>query len=163
MRPTLLLVGSTHGAGKTTLADILGARLSWVVVSRDRVRGGMASTQGEQQHVPTGDLSRRAVSAFYELITVLLARSSSVIAESGFRRGVSEADLRPLQSTAALRLVHCAVPRAVAIDRCRSTPGPEFTRRLHGGACRPRPLHGGSHDRRVAGAREIASTVRTLL
>jgi predicted kinase len=98
MRPTLLLVGGTHGAGKTTLADILATRLNWTVVSRDRVRAGMAWTVGEQHHVAAGDLSKRAVSVCYEVVAVLLERGSSVIAESGFRRGMSEHDLRPFES-----------------------------------------------------------------
>src|SRR5689334_22641982 len=48
--PTLVLIGGTHGAGKTTLADLLSARLGWPVLSRDRVRAGMAWTEGETRH-----------------------------------------------------------------------------------------------------------------
>jgi predicted kinase len=124
--PTLLLIGGTHGAGKTTLGDLLASRLNWVLVSRDRVRGGMAWTEGEEHHVPAGDLSQRAVTAFYKSVAALIAHGASVIAESGFRRGISEVDLLPFGSLAQMRLVQCHVPRPVAIDRCRDRHGREF-------------------------------------
>jgi len=126
VRPILLLIGGTHGAGKTTLADLLATRLNWTLISRDRVRAGMAWAEGEEHHAPAGDLSKRAVAAFYRAIEALLVEGVSVIAESGFRRGVSEPDLVPLAELSEIRYIQCTVPRDLAIARCDARPGREF-------------------------------------
>lgn len=126
VRPTLALVGGTHGAGKSTLAALLSPRLNWTLISRDLVRGGMARTEGEAEHVAAGDLSKRAVSVFYDTTCSLLTHGASLVVESAFRRGISETDLAPLIGLADLRYVHCVVPRELAIQRCRERPGREF-------------------------------------
>lgn len=126
MTPYLVLVGGTHGAGKTTLAAHLSSLLNWPLLSRDHIRGGLAWTADEQAIEPAGDLSKRAVAVFFEAIGSFLAARLSVVAESTFRRGLSEDDLRPFLATADVRLVHCVVPRALAIERCSVRDGREF-------------------------------------
>lgn len=126
MLPTLVVVGGTHGAGKSTLASQLATRLGWMLVSRDLVRGGMAWTEAEVEHVAAGDLSKRAVSTFYEATELMLLRGGSVVIESAFRRGISESDLLPLLNFSRMRYVQCTVPRELAIERCRSRAGREY-------------------------------------
>jgi predicted kinase len=124
--PTLLLVGGTHGAGKTTLASLLSQTLSWPLLSRDHVRGGLAWTAGEHEQEPAGELSKLAVQTFFALMEDHVSRGVSLVAESAFRRGVSEDDLRPLLPAADMRWIHCHVPRQTAIERCRTRSGREF-------------------------------------
>ena len=123
MRPSLVLIGGTHGAGKTTLAVLLSARLNWPLVSRDLVRGGAAWTACEVEHEPAGELSRQTVATFFQLIRVHLDAGISLVADSVFRRGVSERDLAPMLDAADFRWVHCRVSRDLAIERCRQRPG----------------------------------------
>jgi len=97
-----------------------------MVVSRDRVCGGMAWTEAEREHDPAGDLSVRAVAAFFDTAQLLLSNGGSIILESTFRRGISEADLLPLFDISWVKYVHCIVPRTVAVKRCGSRTGREF-------------------------------------
>jgi predicted kinase len=93
MKPTAVVIGGTHGAGKSTLGELLSQRLGWPLISRDRIRGGLAWTTGEPEHEAGGELSRRAVAVFFETLLGLTKASVSVVAESPFRRGLSEADM----------------------------------------------------------------------
>ena len=125
-RATVVFVSGTHGAGKSTLADLLGRSLGWPVVSRDRIRAGLAATEGEVEHEPAGPLSRRAVEVFYATVHDLARRGVSTIADTPLRQGISEDDLRPMLGDADVRLVHLVVARDVAMERCRTRGGPAF-------------------------------------
>ena len=126
MKPTAVVIGGTHGAGKSTLGELLSQRLGWPLISRDRIRGGLAWTTGEPEHEAGGELSRRAVAVFFETLLGLTKASVSVVAESPFRRGLSEADIEPVVRVADVRYVQCRVPRDVAIARCEARYGREF-------------------------------------
>ncbi len=126
VKPNALLIGGTHGAGKSTLGDLLSQRLCWPLISRDRIRGGLAWTTREPEHEPAGALSRRAVAVFFETLLGLTMAGVSVVAESPFRRGVSEADIEPVLRVADVRYVQCRIPRDVAIARCEARHGRQF-------------------------------------
>lgn len=126
MLPTVVLIGGTHAAGKTTLADALSGSLEWPLISRDRVRAGLAWTAQEVEQEPAGDLSRSGVRLFFETVLAAATAGMSCIAESTFRRGLSEADLLPLLDIADVRLLHCIVPRQTAIQRAAARDGREF-------------------------------------
>lgn len=125
-RPVLLLVAGTHGAGKTTLAKLLAEELGWPLVSRDAVRTGLAFSVGEQMPEPGGEVSQAAVVAFSGAIHHLVRSRVSLIAESPFRRGISEADLAPIAELADIRIIQCRVSREIAIERCRARPGLDY-------------------------------------
>jgi predicted kinase len=103
--PLLILVTGAYAVGKTTLAHRIGRALSLPVLSRDDVYGGLMATAGYPEQQPGSEVSRRGVAIFYSTVRHLLESGVSVVAEQGFRRGVSEADLLPLTRIARARLV----------------------------------------------------------
>lgn len=113
----LVLVGGTHASGKSTLATAIGEAISAPVVSRDAIKGGIAWSHGAPDLPPAGELARQAVRAFYLVIRTMLEAGVSIVAEHPFRRGISESDVRPLLELADARLIHCVVPREVALHR----------------------------------------------
>jgi hypothetical protein len=60
---------------------------------------------------------RVAIATFYDMITLLLGRGLSLIAELSFRRGLDEPRLRPVGDIATLVNIHCALPTAEAQRR----------------------------------------------
>lgn len=142
---TLVLVGGLPGTGKTTLADAVGAKLGWAVLSSDRIRKELADLPpdadgraafGTGIYTPAwtartyGELLRRA--------GALLARGESAILDASW----TSAELRSAATEVAraehahLIELRCAAAPEVAERRLLTRPrgasdaGPEIRAKL---------------------------------
>jgi predicted kinase len=109
----VVVVAGIPGSGKTTLARALAGELGIPVVSKDTIKEALFDA------LDTGDLewSQQLGLAAHRVMYALVADLESVVLESHFWRGVSEADLRSLARP--LIQVYCHCPVEVAVERYR--------------------------------------------
>lgn len=130
LAPLLVMVGGAPGSGKTTLAGRLAAELSLPVLLRDELKEALFDTLGS----PDRERARQLGVASYELLRLvagrLVAARVSMIIESNFRRGLSEAWLVPLLVGCRGVQIHCeGVPAVIRariherIERGERHPG----------------------------------------
>ncbi|GAA1850684.1 hypothetical protein GCM10009714_35430 [Microlunatus capsulatus] len=128
------MVSGPAGSGKTTLAHQLGGALGCPVLSRDAIKEGMVlSTPG---FVPaTSDpLTLRTYALFFATITAFLRSEVTVVAEAAFQHRLWVQGLPPLDGLAALSVVRCVVPDAVARQRQEHRLATQATRAAHADA-----------------------------
>jgi predicted kinase len=106
--PALLIVSGAPGSGKTTLARRLAADLRLPLISRDEVKEALADAMGNPTDVPASKkFGAGSVAMLYLVARQLLEARVGLILESNFRRGLSEAELRPLVALSEPGLIHC--------------------------------------------------------
>ena len=125
--PLLVLISGPPGAGKSTLAVALSARLELPLLSIDQVKGGVAFTMtggtvDEQAIRVGGPAGQTAFQASYELVNVCLEHGVSLVLEKAWFRGVSEAELRPFLPRSRAVQVHVTASQAVAVQRFMDRP-----------------------------------------
>lgn len=103
------------GAGKTTLARLLAARLRLPHLNRDAIFWGLRWTAQDQ----TIDAVSTGVPAFHEVIALLLRKGVSLVADATLYRGESESDIAELCALAEAVNVHCRALDAVERFRRR--------------------------------------------
>jgi predicted kinase len=116
VRPSLIVVTGRPGAGKSTLAYALARAVRCPLLSRDEIKEGLVHSMA-QLGDPGGEAQRRATTAFFEVLAVLLGRGVTVVAEAAFQHHVWAPQLEPLRESARVRLVLCEVPPEVARAR----------------------------------------------
>ena len=117
------------GCGKTTLAHVLAEALACPAICRDELREGMARSAPDAVPEAADELARRTLSAFFDVLRLLLERGISVVAEAAFQDHVWTPHLVPLTALCELRVVQCHTDAEVATRRVAEHAA---TRRLHG-------------------------------
>jgi predicted kinase len=127
-KPILLLVSGPSGCGKTTLARALGDGMGIVHLCRDGVKSAIAASDAKvrdegiavvdaMKTAKGGEYGQRAFAVAYEAAASLLAGGASVVMDQAWRRGLSEAELRPLVEISRPALVTVVAPPDVAATR----------------------------------------------
>ena len=116
--PTLLIVSGAPASGKTTLARRLASDLRLPLLARDDLKEALADALGAPSDVPASiRLGAGAYAMLYLFAARLIEAGTGVIIESNFRRGVSEAELKPLLAWSDAGLIHCGAAHDVVLSR----------------------------------------------
>src|ERR1700690_2445908 len=90
-RPFLIIVSGVPGAGKTTLAEKLGKRITVPVLGKDVIKSGISRTEGLTA-THGGPIGERTVASLFECARVLLDARCSLIIEAAFHRSRFEVE-----------------------------------------------------------------------
>jgi predicted kinase len=116
--PALVIVSGAPGGGKTTLARPLSSDLRLPLLSKDALKEALADAIGSPLDVPASmRLGDGAYAALYLALAALLEAGTGAVVDSNFRRGVSEAALRPLLAMSTACLVHCTADASTLLVR----------------------------------------------
>jgi predicted kinase len=126
--PTLVVVSGPAGTGKTTLAHRLAGALACPAICRDEIKEGMTRTAVDYVPEIGDELAHRTLTAFFDVLRLLIDRGVSLVAEAAFQDHVWTPNLAPLLSVAELRVVQCAADPAIAQRRVADRAS---TRRAH--------------------------------
>jgi len=129
MRPVVVAVCGSPGAGKTTVAAATARRLRVPFLTRDEIKAGLglssaSTTEGggltfdEDFHIAGGPVSARAESVMVDAARLLAASGVSFVVESS----VVSPELRDalLASGARVLAVHVVAPGSVIGERLRA-------------------------------------------
>ena len=116
VQPSLIIVTGRPGAGKSTLAHALARAVRCPLLSRDEIKEGLVHATRELGE-PGGEAQRRASDAFFDVVTVLLDRGVTVVAEAAFQHHVWAPRLEALPGNARVRIILCHVPPELARAR----------------------------------------------
>jgi predicted kinase len=116
--PTLIIVSGAPGSGKTTLARRLANDLRLPLLGKDDLKEALADAVGVPPDVPASmQLGAGAYAVLYLVAQQLLEVRTGLIIESNFRRGVSEAELRPLLAWSDAGLIQCTAAPEIVLRR----------------------------------------------
>lgn len=120
-RPCLILVSGAPASGKSTLAEAVARELRLPLFRKDAFKETLADTVGDPRAeidlVTSQRLGLAAIRLLYGVAHDIVAAGGSCLLESNFRRGLAEADLRPLLADADGRLIHCEAPHTTILAR----------------------------------------------
>jgi predicted kinase len=118
--PLLVIVSGAPGAGKSTLAERLGAALGLPVFTKDGIKEALLDSLGASTRARSRELGGASYAVLSVVAETLLASGSSVVMESNFHHGTSEPELRRLLVHGRGVQVHCATSRDVIERRYRA-------------------------------------------
>jgi predicted kinase len=115
-RPLLIVVTGRPGAGKTTLASLLATTIRCPVVGRDAIKEGYVNTTGASGS-PGDEIARTIYEAFFDVVSLLLSRRVTLVAEAAFQHKVWAPKLAHFTDVARVRLVICSIDAKLARTR----------------------------------------------
>ncbi|CAN0479719.1 unnamed protein product, partial [Phaeothamnion confervicola] len=120
---TVVIVGGASGAGKTRLANALGDRLGWPVISRDDLKEVLLDAFDPADRADSARLGGPSWTLMYRVLDRLIGRVPGVIVESNFRAGRSEGDLLAHIDPGDAVYLHCVAAWATVEARLRARAG----------------------------------------
>jgi predicted kinase len=146
-RPILVVIGGPAGTGKTTLAHHLARTIGCPAICRDEIKEGMVHRIGDYVAAPGDELTLRTLSAFFQVLELLVTAGVTVVAEAAFQDRVWRPRLQPLSDLADVRLVCCHVTAETAWARIQQRRDMQPARRAHADAYLiDREVHAAGHD-----------------
>ncbi len=130
--PTLIVVSGPPGAGKTTLAHGLGARIGAPAICRDELKEGMVHAAGGTPGAAEHDrLNLRTLAVFFDLLDTLVRAEISTIAEAAYQDRLWRPGLNPLSELARVVVIRCRLDPALARLRHEARAGADPRRAAH--------------------------------
>jgi len=117
-KPTLVVVSGPARSGTRELARAIGERVPCPLICRDEIKEGMVHSFGAGFEPAVGDdLNQPALSAFSEVMRLLVMAGVTVVAEAAYQDRLWRLALEPVTELARLRIVQCHVDPAIARER----------------------------------------------
>jgi predicted kinase len=113
---SIVVVSGAPGAGKSSLAEPLAAKLEFPLLSKDQIKEVLYDALGQQEGDPWA-WSRRLGSAAMELLWSLADRFPQVVLEANFRPHSEYERSRLLAFRRPVVEVHCTCPIEIAAAR----------------------------------------------
>ncbi|MEV4124184.1 AAA family ATPase [Nocardia sp. NPDC049707] len=105
------------GSGKTTLAHAISQQLGVPAVIRDEIKQGMVLAAGQTPEQGWDELNMPTLTAFFNVLGVLVRAGVTVVAEAAFQRRLWVPNLEPLAPVTDIRIIHCTASASVIRDR----------------------------------------------
>ncbi|HEX6648180.1 MAG TPA: ATP-binding protein [Pyrinomonadaceae bacterium] len=116
-KPKCIIVTGRPGSGKTTLATMLGERLSMPVISRDEIKEGYVNTFGVKHDQLPPNTNGLVTELFFEIVNRYLAGKISVVIEAAFQHQVWESRMPKILEFASTWIVLCSCDDELAARR----------------------------------------------
>src|SRR6266851_3009325 len=127
--PTLVVVSSPPGSGKTTLAHQIARAVGCPAICRDEIKEGMMQATPGFVPRPGDELTARTLPVFFGVLELLLRAGVTTVAEAAFQDRVWRPDLS--RSATAPSSASCTAPQAPTwplSGRCRQAERPATPR-----------------------------------
>lgn len=144
--PALIVVSGPAGSGKTTLAHTIARRLGVPAVVRDEIKQGMVLTAGQTVEQGWDELNMPTLTAFFDVLGVLVRAGVTVVAEAAFQRRLWVPNLLPLVPVADIRIIHCTASTSAIQDRIIRRAAINPHRRAHNDRELIAEIAAGSHS-----------------
>jgi predicted kinase len=113
VKPPLVMVTGMPGTGKTTLSQVLAARLFLPLVAKDPIKESLSRLHDSDQL----RLASRTFEVMHDVAAEHLRRDVGIVLESAFVPGVSEPEVAVHLTRSTAVDVHCTADLEVVRDR----------------------------------------------